>query len=867
MKFFSGRRRREEELDEELRGHLRMAIQDRIERGETPEQAEASARREFGNVTLVKEVTRGMWGWAWLLGCARDVRYGLRTMRREPAFAAVAVLTLALGIGANTAIFSVVNAVLLRGLPFPKSDELVVVNDENGKTGEVLPGVSPADFFDSKAQTQSFAGFAAHSGWSVTLLDADRPEVIPAARVTDEFFDALQVMPLLGRPFRPEEYKGGSNVIILSHRLWQRRFGGDPGIVGRTLPVEEGGLTVVGVMPPDFKLPSTAEAWTPVAQDSSEMRLRASRYFQAVARLKPGVSREQAEAEMRTIAARLAGQYPESNSNWSVRLAPLREALVGDVRPALLILFGAVGLVLLIACANVANLLLARATARYREVAIRAALGASHWRILRQLVIESVLLSMVGGALGALLAWWGVGAILWLVPKDLRFPRMEDARVDPLVLGFTFAVALLTGVALGLIPGLKASRGDFQGSLKESGQRATAGRRLRRTRGAVVVAEIALTLVLLAGAGLLIKSLERLQRVELGFNPDNVLVMPVSASMSKYPEPQARAAYFERLAEQVRTTPGVEAVATASCAPMMYTMYFPFSIEGRADPNEAPQAWYNSVSPGYFRLMGIGLVEGREFSEHDRVGAPNAAVINETMRRRFFAGEDPLGKRLTINYLNAPLAVEVVCVVKDIKQESLAAPPNAQIYVPSSQVPWFSTALVIRAKDDPAAVLPAVERALRSADPTQPGSGAKTMAQLLSDSAAQPRFYGLLLGVFAGLALLLAAVGVYGLISYAVAQRTHEIGVRMALGARAGDVLKLVVGEGMLLVLAGLALGLGAAFVLTRLMKSLLYEVGATDPVTFAGVTALLAAVALAACVIPARRATRVDPVTALRCE
>jgi putative ABC transport system permease protein len=867
VKFFR-RRRREEELDEEIRSHLRMAVRDRVERGETQEQAEAAALREFGNVGLVKEVTRGMWGWRRLGEWARDARFGLRMLRREPAFTAVAVLTLALGVGVNTAIFSLVNAVLLRPLPFPQSDELMVFNVENGKSGETFPSVSPADFFDWKAQSRSFSDFAAYTGGSITLLEADRAEEIPATRVTQDFFKTLQVQPALGRPFRPEEFKDGSNnVVILSQRLWRRRFGGDPGIVGKTLKVEQGSITVAGVMPPDFKLPSAAEAWTPLAEDSSEMRLRAARYYQAVARLKPGVARGQAEAEMRTIASRLAAEYPDSDSNWSVRLVSLRETLVGDARPALLILFGAVGLVLLIACANVANLMLARATARHREVAIRAALGASRWRIVRQLVVESVLLSCLGGALGVFLAQWSVGAILWLLPKELRFPRVEEAHVDLAVLGFAFAVALLTGVVLGLIPGLKASRGGFHEALKESGRGASAGRRLRRARGAVVVAEIALTLVLLAGAGLLIRSFERLRRVELGFNAERVLVFPISTSMAKYAQPEARAAYFERLAEQAQSVPGVESVARASCPPLMYTMFFPFSVEGHAKPNEVPQAWFNSVGPNYFELMGIGLLEGRGFTDEDRAGTTNAAVINETMRRRYFAGEDPLGKHLTINYLNTPLTVEVVGVARDIKQESLAAQPNAQIYVADPQVPWFSTALVVRARGDANAMLPSVERAVRAFDPAQSGSGAKTMGQLLSDSAAQPRFYSLLLGCFAGLALLLAAVGVYGLISYAVAQRTHEIGIRVALGARGGDVLRLVVGEAMLLVLFGIVAGLGAAFALTRLMKSLLYEVGATDPATFAGVTALLACVALAACVIPARRAMRVDPVIALRCE
>jgi predicted permease len=867
MSRLSWGRRRDEELDEEIQSHLRMAVQDRIERGETPEQAEASTRREFGNTGLVKEVTREMWGGAWLGQCAADLRFGLRMLRRSPAFSAVAILTLALGVGANTAIFSVVNAVLLRPLPFPQSEELVVIKAENKKTGERFPSVSPADFFDWKSQSRSFESLSAYSGWPITLLDADRPEMVPGTRVTDQFFHALQIRPQLGRVFNPEEFKAGSNVIILSHRLWQRRFGGDPEIIGKTLAVANGSVTVVGVMPQDFKLPASAETWSPVSQDSGEMRLRASRYFEAVARLKSNVTMAEAEGEMRTISARLASQYPESDANWNVRLVPLRETLIGDVRPALLILIGAVGLVLLIACANVANLLLARATTRYKELAIRSALGASRWRIIRQMVVESLLLSCLGGALGALLAHWCAGAIVWLVPKDLRFPRIEEAQVDMDVLGFTFAVILLIGVVLGLIQGLKASRLDLQGSIKEGGRNSTAGRPSHRVRNAVVVAEIALTLVLLAGAGLLIKSLLKLQHVELGFNQENLLIVPVSASLAKYAEPKLRSAYFERFVERVRGVPGVQSVATASCAPMMYTMYFPFAVEGQTNTNEIPQAWYNAVSPNYFHLMGIGVLDGREFTEHDRAGGLDVAVINETMRRRYFAGADVVGKHLTVNYLNTPTRFEIIGVVKDIKQESPGAEANAQIYVSDLQVPWLSTSLVIRTANDPGALLASLQQTIRTVDSTQSSTGAKSMKQLLSDSVAQPRFYVTLLGTFAVLALILAGVGIYGVISYAVTQRTHEIGIRIALGAQTRDVLTLVVGRGMVLVLIGTTIGLVSAAALTRVMRTMLYEVGTTDPVTFAGVTALLAMVALLACLIPAWRATKVEPMVALRSE
>jgi putative ABC transport system permease protein len=797
----------------------------------------------------------------------KDIRYGIRSLLKQPGFSAIAVITLALGMGANTAIFSLVHAVLLRPLPFPESNRLVVVKDQNGKTGETFPAVSPADFFDWKNQSQSFTNAAAYSGWSVTLLEGERSEMIPATRVTDEFFNTLGVQPLLGRSFRPDEFRTSNAVVILSHRLWQRRFGGDPNIIMKTLAVEQGRVTVVGVMPPQFKLPASAELWIPVAQDSGEMRLRASRYFEAVARLKPNTTMAQAEAEMRTIAGRLSAQYPESNSNWSVRLAPLRETLIADARLALLILMGAVGLVLLIACSNVANLMLARATIRHRELAIRAALGASRWRLVRQLITESLLLSSVASALGLLLALWGVNAVVWLVPKDLRFPRMEEVQFNLFVFFFAVIVGLLISVALGLLSGLKASRPDLQESLKENGRSASAGVRLQRLRSTLVVAEISLTLVLLAGAGLLIKSLVKLQRVELGFNRQNLLAVPVGASMAKYAEPQLRAAFFERLATEVQTVPGVQSVATASSPPLMYTMFFPFAVEGRAKPNEVPQAWFSSVSPNYFQVMHIALLAGRFFTDHDRFGAAQLALINDTMRRRFFPGADPVGKRLLVNYLDKQLTVEIVGIVSDIKQESLSAPANAQIYLSYLQVPWFSSTLMVRTAVDPATLLVPIERALRSVDPAQSASGAKTMDQLLSDSVAQPRFYSLLLGGFAALALVLAIIGIYGVISYSVAQRTHEMGIRIALGAKPHDVQILVMKQAMMLVFFGGIIGLGGAVAVTRLLTKFLFDVTATDPTTLGAVASLIAVVALLACYIPARRATKVDPLVALRYE
>ena len=800
-------------------------------------------------------------------GLVKDIRYGIRSLLKQPAFTVLAVVTLALGIGVNTAIFSLVHAVLLRPLPFPESERLVVVKDQNIKTGETFPSVSPADFFDSRSQSQSFTNVAAYSAGPITLLDGEESELVRAARVTDEFFMTLAVQPLLGRTFTKDEFRTGSNVVILSHRLWQRRFGGDPNIITKTLTSDQGHVIVVGVMPPQFKLPAYAEAWTPVAQDSSEMRLRSSRYYGMVGRLKPQVNMAQAEAEMRTIAERLAQQYPESNANWSVRLATLREILVGNSRLPLLILLGAVGLVLLIACGNVANLMLARATSRQRELAVRVALGASRWRIMRQLIVESMLVSGSAGTLGILFAFWGVNSILWLLPKELRFPRIEEAQLNLVVLFFAFGVALLISVVLGLICGLKATRSNLQEPLNENSRTTSAGTHLQRMRSALLVTEVALTLVLLAGAGLLIKSLFKLEHVELGFNDQNLLVVPIGAPMPKYAEPQLRSAFFEQFALQVQNVPGVESVATSSNPPLMYTMYFPFAISGKTNPNEVPQAWFSTVSPNHFELMHIALLAGRTFNDHERAGTARFAVINDTMRRRYFSGEDPIGKSLVINFLNTPLPVEIIGVVPDIKQESLDMPANAQIYLSDLQEPWFSTFLLVRTKADPATVSTSVTRAIRSIDPAQSTSPIKTMDQLVSDSVAQPRFYGLLLSSFAALALVLAAVGIYGVIAYAVAQRTHEIGIRIALGAQTQNVLVLVMGQAMRLVLLGALFGLGGAFALTRLLNKFLFDVKATDPVTFGSVALLLVLVALIASYVPARRATRVDPLVALRSE
>ncbi|HEX8748972.1 MAG TPA: ABC transporter permease [Pyrinomonadaceae bacterium] len=800
----------------------------------------------------------------------QDWRYGLRMLRRKPALTLVIVLTLGVSIGINTAVFSVVYAALMRPLPFKSAEQLMVVLAENkrGGVGDVR-GAAPADFVDWRKDSQSFEALAAFTGGSLVLNNADAPEMLSGIRVSDDYFRVLGVPALMGRTLAPEEFvEGGSRAVVLSYGVWKRRFGGDPNVLGKTMPLVGGGsATVVGVMPEDFKYPSYADIWSALPRESGELQQRGSRYFTVIGRLKEGVTQAQAQEEMSAVAGRLAQAYPQSNADWGARLMPLRETLIGKARKPLLILFGAVLFVLAIACANVANLLLARATARYKEIAIRAALGASRWRVIRQLLVESMLLALVGGGLGVLLAFWGVDLVLALVPEELRFARLDEARVDWAVLTFTLGVSLLTGIITGLLPGLRASRPDLIEALKETGKGATSGWRLRRLRGLLVVAEVAVTLVLLVGAGLLVRNFVRLQRMEPGFDPRNLLTMQVAAPRRLYGESGQRAAYYKQMQDRLSQLPGVRAAAATSNLPLDWVLNFSFEVEGRPkSPSDSPQADYSSVSPNYFDAMGIALRSGRKFTEQDRLGSPDVVIISETMARRVFPGEDPLGKRLALSFLERRVSLEIVGVVADVRQD-VAEKSNLHIYDTNLQRPWLSTAFVVRADSNPQSLIPAVQRAIREVDANRVASDVKTMEQVMSESVSQPRFYTQLLSVFAALALLLAAVGIYGLMSFAVTQRTHEIGIRIALGARAGHVVRMVVRQGMSLVLAGVGLGLAAAFVLTRLMQSLLFEVTASDPLTFIFVALLLAVVAFIACYIPARRATRVDPMTALRYE
>ncbi len=803
----------------------------------------------------------------------RDVRYGIRTLARTPGFTAVVVLTLALGIGANTAIFSVLNAVVLRPLPFHDPERLVMIWETDPPRGNMQSVASYPSVQDWRSQSRSLKYIATFLPQMHTLTGVERPEPLEGARVSAEFFPMLGVRPALGRTFLPEDDRvGAANVAILSDDLWRRRFGGDPAVVGGTLSLDGIEFTVVGVLPAGFDFPvriAGAEVWTPTALDESFLPERGLRVVMAAGRLKPGVTLAQGQADMDAVIRSLQEQHPRIYEESGIRLVPLHEQVVGDVRPALLIFLGAVGLVLLIACANVASLLLARGAGRRAEFAVRAAVGAGRLRLVRQLLTESVLISLFGGALGVLVALWGLETLVAVVPAEL--PRAGQISLDGRVLAFAAAITLLTGLLFGLAPVLGVLRRDLHESFKEAG-RAQGVPARHGLRGALVVAEVALALTLLAGAGLLTRSFQRLVNVDPGFDTGNLLTFYMDAGFSKPMNSPQRAALYEEIRERLAALPGVESVVAGTSLPLWGSRIgFGVVIEGRPDPSpsEVQSARYCAVTTGYFRSLGIPLLKGRTFTDRDRLGSPGVMVINEAMARRFFPDEDPLGQRIgagMILWEDEPRSFEIVGIVGDAR-ESLSSEPQPYMYVPSLQQTWPFMAFALRSTVDPGRLVGAVRAEVASLTREEAAFEFMTMDERSATGVAQQRFAMFLLAAFGAVALILAALGIYGTLSYFVAQRTHEVGVRMALGAQRGSVLRLVLKRGLTLTAIGLLIGLVVSLASARVLSSQLYETDPTDPISFIAVSLLLGIVALLACFLPAHRATRVDPVVALRCE
>ncbi len=800
----------------------------------------------------------------------QDLRYGLRMLRAKPSFAVVAILALALGIGANTAIFSVVNAVLLSPLPFPQPEQLAMVWLDNRRQDIHDDITSYPNFLDWRDQNHVFQSMAGMRNVSYTLTSVGEPEQLQGASVGANFFQLMGVSPAQGRGFSPEEETPGKDqVVVLGYGLWQRRFGGDSKIIGQTLTLNGQPFTVIGIMPAGFQFPSKAEIWGPLAPSQQLKAARGSFWLPVVGRLKPGVTPQQAQADMNVIAQRLEQQYPQMNAGYGINVVPLHEQVVGQIRLALLVLLGAVAFVLLIACANVANLLLARSAERQKEMAIRTALGASRRRIIGQLLIESLLLGLLGGVFGLLLAKWGLSLLIAFSPANI--PRLENIRLDGRVLGFTLLVSLLTGLVFGLVPAWQASKPELNETLKESGRSGGSSARGQQIRKLLVVSEIALALVLLVGAGLMIRSFWQLQKVEVGLVAENVLAVRLGLPRTKYPDGANTAAFYQQLQERLAALPGVKAVgATSGILLQKLANSSIFSIEGRPVEPEAQRLElpFDAVSPNYFRTMGIPLIKGRVFTEQDKRDSLQVAVINETMVRRYFPNEDPIGKRFTFGNPDSNASwITIVGVMRDVRRQGLDEPIRIESFMPHSQAPSRSMEVVIRTASDPLTLAKSVHDAIWSLDKDLPVANIRTVEQILSERTAPRRLNMLLLGLFAVVALVLAAVGLYGVMSYSVTQRTHEIGIRMALGAQPRDVLKLVVGQAAMLAVIGVAIGLAAALALTRLMSRLLFNVSATDPLTFAAIAVMLTAVALLASYLPARRAMKVDPMVALRYE
>ena len=868
LHWLTRRSQEDAELDEELQFHLAEEARLRIGRGEAPDSARQSARRGFGNVLRTKEIAREAWTWSALDRLAADLHFSLRMLRKSPAFTALSVAALALGIGATTSVYSVVHSVLLRSLSFPQPERLVMVWETQPKTGK--PNVvQTGNFLEWRRRNRSFDNMAAIEALPFNVEAGDEAVQVPGLLVTAGFFETLGVQPLLGHAIRPEDdTPNGAAVVVLSYGFWQRRFGGRPDAIGSKVFFGEQPAQVIGVMPPGFHLPTqpNIDAYAPLRIQPGQA-LRDGRNFSVVARLRPSVPLRDAGGEMRRIAAQTAQERPDINTGWSATVVPLLEQTVGKTRTTLLVVWGVAGIVLLIACANVANLLLMRAAARRREMNVRAALGAGRWRLLHQLLAESLLLALAGGVLGLLLAYWGVPAILRLLPTGFPLPRRDEIAVDQAALWFTAAVSLASGIFFGVLPAFEVDLGCLSDGLRYGGRQSTAGS--RSLRSSLVVAEVALAMLLVIGAGLMLRSWTLLRHVDPGFRPDRLISfrMLLMTSSRDFPQILAlRASSVREMLDRIRSLPGVEAASSIHMTPLSGqqsgTWY------SRADRPPPPLAQgggdVSVISDSYFRTMGIPLLEGREFDERDRSGSPPVAVINQTLARAAFPGENPIGKRMRVYWGPSGDPVEIVGVAADIHHNGLRTAPDPCLFLPHAQQPSGFLTLVVRTNGD-AGVIAAVQKEIHQVNPAQGIAEIRPMESLVAADTAEPTLETSVLSIFGFLALGLASIGIYAVVSYSVEQRTREMGIRLALGAARQVILSGVLREGFVLALIGIGAGLVAALALTRYLATLLYTVRPTDPLIYASVTSVLVAAALAGCYFPARRATAVDPAVVLR--
>jgi predicted permease len=875
MKFPWHRKQRQTRLNEELRAHLEMSTQDRINRGASPDEATHAARREFGNLALIQTVTRDQWSWTWLDNLAQDFRFAARTLRKNPGFTIVAILTLALGIGANTAIFSVVNAVILRPLPFPNAPRLLDICARSTLFDFTHLGVSLPDINDIRATSTTLAAVSPYQSSSKELVAGDKPDRVEGSDVSEDFFSLLGVKPLYGRAFTVSDMQPGTHVVILGYHLWRERFGADPSAVGKSLLLDGQSQTIVGVMPglPKLDFPTDDEVWTPFVPTEEQRTARENHHLSVLAMLKPYTSAAQAQTELDTIAVRLAASYPDADKGWSLHAESLKSNLLGDAATPLLILFGAVGFVLLIACANVSNLFLSRGWARRREFAIRSAIGATRAALLRQQLVESLLVALVGGACAFLIALWTTHGLLSLLPSDT--PRLQSIGVESGVAYFTVGLSLLAALLSGLAPALLSSRQDVGLAMKESAAAGNAGAGHNLLRQLLVVGEIALAVTLVIGATLALRSFARILSLDPGFRPDHLVTMRIDFPAFRFAKAEQATGLVQQVLDSSRAIPGVESASAGLLFPMgdlaAETVFA--TEESAKDPKSGRQmVRVNCVAPDFFRTFGIRFLAGHDFIRSDTRDKAPVYIVNEAFARKVFGSLDVIGKRITAdNKSNSFLWGEIVGVTGNVRDLDPSGQPTTK---PEIYLPLFSQTsvpdgvfIVARTKPDPLPIAAAIRDRIWALDKDRPVTSIKTIDAEIAEHNAAPKSQSMLLSIFGGLGFILALVGVYGVMSYMVSQQTREIGIRMALGAAPNGILRLVVSHGLKLTLAGVAIGLGASLALTRFISSLLFGISPTDPITFAAVAISLTLVAVAACCIPARRAMSVDPMSALRHE